>query len=97
MKLFIFPEPLDAACVLSHDSGTILQGQPDTHPTGRPGQSFDVSALPDGNGAQLEISAEGKVPLRQRGILLKSNPVFAGTASFLADDFRLANGAGRFL
>jgi hypothetical protein len=98
MKLFIFPDPLDATCVLTHDTGPSFTGQPDVHPVGRLGQSFELPAsIPDSNGAQLEISADGKVPLRQRGVLMTANSPLGNLAAFLADDFRLPNGAGRFL
>ncbi len=97
MKLFVFPDPIDATATFTHDSGPVIAGVPDVHPSGRPCQSFDVTNLPDSNGAQWEFSAEGKVPVRQRGILLTTSSPLAPLASFLVDDVRLANGAGRFL
>lgn len=91
MKLLIFPTPLNAHCELTPDpTGKVIVGQPDTHSSGRPGQSFTLpDGLPTGNGSQLSITAPGKVPLLQRGILW----VGGGSVDtyFQADDFHLAD------
>lgn len=97
MKLIIFPTPLDAQCVLTHDSGWAIAGVPDTHPTGRPGQSFTIPPnTPNGWGARLTMGAAGKVGLNQKGILwLNDGMIYPWTpgqeAAFAADDFTLAD------
>lgn len=96
-SLIIFPTPLDAVCVLQHDTGGWTRtGTPALHPTGRPGQAF---AIPDGtpnvNGAGLTVSAKGYHTLQQRGIVyLKDGSISYPwtpdqTAAFSADDFHL--------
>lgn len=88
MNLIIFPTPLDATCVLTHDTGGwTLTGVPAVHPSGRPGQSFTIpDNTPNGNGCQLSITAPKKVPLLLRGILT------VGPEPYLrVDDFHLAD------
>lgn len=68
-KRFVFPTPLDATVELRHDNGVVLVAVSDTHPSGRPGQSFDLTGLPNGNGAQITYAAPGYVTTTQRGVL----------------------------
>lgn len=96
-ELIIFPTPLTAFCELLTDSGVKIHGVPATHSSGRPGQKFVIpDTVPNGHGAQLIITAQGRVPLVQRGILLLNNltvsyPWLPGqTAAFTADDFTLS-------
>jgi len=85
--LIIFPDPLDASCALSMDNGLTFYGAPATHPSGRAGQAFTIpDGTPNGWGAQLKISKDGKVPIDQKGILLLDTDA---TASLQMDDFRL--------
>lgn len=92
MKLFIFPSPSDAVCTLTSDDGYVLLGKHDVHSTGRPGQSFELPTLaPDGHGALLTISHDGKVPLNQRGILFLESSLVKPDAMLTADDFHLVN------
>ncbi len=84
--LYIFPTPLDATCVLRHDTaGWTLTAHPALHPTGRPGQVFDVpDGTPQDNGAALTITAPKKVPIDLRAVL------HVGTETYLrCDDFHL--------
>lgn len=86
MKLYIFPTPLIAICTLVHDSGWAERGQPDIHPSGRAGQSFNIPPnTPNGNGCQLTIEAFRMVSLLQRGMLM----LHEDQAYILADDFLL--------
>ena len=96
-KLIIFPTPLDARCEMRHDiTGVVIIGKPDTHHTGRKGQSFEFSSdTPNENGCRLIITAKGKVALFQRGILYLNDGILQypwdvdQTAAFSADDFVL--------
>lgn len=95
-QLIIFPTPLTAHAELRHDSGFVAIGAPATHPSGRPGVGFELPAtLPNGNGAQLTLSASGYLSLVQRGILYLNDghlpyPWEPGqTAAYTADDFHL--------
>ncbi len=92
MKMFVFPTPLDAHAVLTHDTGGwTLTGVPDVHPTGRQGQSFTIpDATPDGNGAHLTITAPKKVPYQLRGILYLNLPTGPG---LLVDDYPMTDAA----
>lgn len=88
MKMFIFPTPENATALLRHDKGWAVKGMTDTHPTGRPGQSFTIPGdTPNGWGAEITIAAEKKVPLRMRGILMFGENELA---YLLVDDFQLA-------
>jgi hypothetical protein len=90
MKLFIFPEPLDSACVLTLDNGNTIIGVSDVHSSGRKGQSFTLPEnSPNGNGALLRISKDKKVILVQRGILYTFDSLVHPDAMLTADDFRL--------
>lgn len=86
-KRFIFPTPLDATVELRHDNGVVRLAVPDTHPSGRPGQSFDLAGLPNGNGAQITYTHPGYLPTVQRGVLYVS-----GTTLFDVDDVHLVPG-----
>lgn len=87
-KYYVFPDPLDASCVLTHDTGGwTLTATPDVHPTGRPGQSFTIPAgTPQDNGAALTISAPKKTALPLRGLLH-----VAPLSTFSVDDFHLSD------
>lgn len=86
IKLFIFTKPSLVNSKLTLDNGTSIDGMPDVHPSGREGYSFVIpNDAPNGNGSQLVIEAEGKVPIHQRGILWLSG----NSASFNVDDFYL--------
>jgi hypothetical protein len=78
--------PVDATIVASHDSGWQGDAVPGTDPAGRVGQVFDVpDTVPDRNGCQLDITAEGYTPTKQRGLLK-----YEGDRAYLqCDDFRL--------
>lgn len=92
MKLFIFPDPNNATCILTTDDGKSYTGVADTHPTGRPGQSFNISeSTPDGNGCLLEVMYGKKVTLRQRAILFLESSLIKPLAMFAADDFKLVD------
>lgn len=85
-QFFIFPTPPDATCVLRHDTaGWTLTAHPAVHPTGRPGQVFDIpDTTPQDNGSSLNIAAPKKVPVDLRGTL------HLGTETYLrVDDFHL--------
>jgi len=87
MKMFVYPTPENAKCVLSHDSGWTVEAVPDTHPTGRVGQSFTIPAnTPDYWGSHLTITADKMVPISLRGILTFGQQ---NLAYLLCDDFHL--------
>lgn len=83
--LYIFPTPDTATCILRHDIGWTLTAIPAVHPSGRPGQVFDIPAsTPQDNGCSLEISAQGYHPLTVRSVL------HIGPETYLrTDDFHL--------
>lgn len=85
MKLFIYPDPLDATCLLHSDSGVVIQSYRDNiH--GRDGHYFDIpDSVPSGWGARLEISKSGYFTLEQRGVLTSVGDAWV----FLSDDFKL--------
>lgn len=92
IKCFIFPTPLDSVCVLRSDShGEVVTAKSDTHPTGRPGQSFDVpGSVVNSVGANLTIEHPDYTPFSGRGILVwddEPNPL----AYLLMDDFHLVH------
>lgn len=69
-KLFWFPTPLDSHCEFIHDSDAVVRvGKSDTHPTGRLGQSFDVSGLPNRHGGRLTTSHPSHSDVVLRGVL----------------------------
>jgi len=85
-KLFIFTDPVEASATLTLDNGTELQAIPDLHPSGRWGKSFTIpEGSPNGNGAKLSITADGKVPVNQRGIVW----INSESSVFQVDDFYL--------
>lgn len=88
MKRYIFPDPLDAHCVLQPDESGPIAGVPDTHPSnGAPCQSFDVpSSVPNKHGATLTIEKKGYAPYILHGIL---DTVTAGGGGYEVDVFRL--------
>lgn len=96
--LIIFPTPLDAVCVLQHDTGGwTLTGVPALHPSGRPGQAFAIpEGTPNRNGARLTISHPTyKDTVDQRAVVLLNDGTIPWpfgpeqSAAFAADDFIL--------
>jgi hypothetical protein len=88
-KYFVFPTPASARVGLAHDSGWSATAVPGTDPQGRSGQVFEVpDTVPDQAGAQLNLDADGKVPLQLRGVL-----VYADTtrAYLQCDDFTMVD------
>lgn len=94
MKRFIFPDPLDAVCLLQPDSLTspilgVLDKHPDNNATC---QSFDVpSSVPNRNGATLTIQKHGFGSIVLHGILETATP---GGGGFECDVFRLQPSSG---
>lgn len=88
-KLLIFPTPLDARCeLIPDDTGKPIVGQPDTHVSGRPGQSFPMpDAVVHRHGGQLLITGPKKVQVLQRGLLYREGESWL----FMADDFHLTD------
>lgn len=88
-QYFVFPTPANARVGLAHDSGWSATAVPGTDPQGRAGQVFDVpDTVPDNAGAQLNLDAEGKVPLQMRGVLTYAD---ATRAYLQCDDFTMAD------
>lgn len=83
-RLIIYPTPLNARCQLQHDSGWAVDGIQMTNNEGRPGVSFEVpNGTPNRWGCRLVITADKKVSIMQRGLLVNE-----GSEWFLyADDF----------
>jgi len=89
---YIFPTPLDARCELTPDGGPTIVAVAGTHPSGRPGQIFDIpDTTPQGHGAALSIIADGKVPISVRGILWITRPNFPWTTGLMIDDFHMTD------
>lgn len=77
----------DVHITLAHDSGWSGIAMPATDPQGRAGSVFDIpDSVPDGNGAQLNLDAEGAMPLQLRGRLTYAD---AERAFLECDDFTL--------
>lgn len=84
--LVIYPTPINAICVLSHDVGWSQEGHPYTNPEGRQGQSFTVlDGTPNRWGAQLTLTYPEKVNILQRGLLVDNGASWL----FFADDFTM--------
>jgi hypothetical protein len=84
---FIFPTPENATCQLISDTGWSGVSVPGTHPSGRQGQELTIpDSVPNLNGAELRITAEGFYALNLRGILYfdPSNLTY-----LMCDDFHL--------
>ena len=89
-ELIVFTDPQNAIVQLLHDSGFNAIAVPVTHSSGRPGQGISIpDYVPNSNGCQLVISADGKVTLKQRAILMYNQEY----AYLLADDFYLMDAA----
>ena len=88
-QYFVFTIPAGARVGLAHDTGWSATAVPGTDPLGRAGQVFDIpDAVPSGQGAQLNLDADGKVPLQLRGVLVYAD---ATRAYLQCDDFHLAD------
>ena len=83
-ELPIFTTPEDAHVQMPHDAGVTFVGEPGTA-DGKPAHILKIDGVPDGNGAWLEITADGKVPIRQHGRLWISRDV----VEFVPDIFVL--------
>jgi hypothetical protein len=88
-QYYVFTNVPDARIGLAHDSGWSATAVPGQDPHGRPGQVFDVpDSVPPNQGAQLNIDADGKVPIQLRGVLAYADV----TRAYLqCDDFTLAD------
>jgi len=88
-QYFVFTNVEDPQVTLDHDGGWTGTAVPGTDPQGRAGVVFDVpDSVPDRNGAQLNLEAEGKTPLQLRGRLTYADDARA----FLeCDDFTLVD------
>lgn len=97
-KLFMFPTPANPQGVLVHDAlgpHRPIQGVPDTHFSGRPGQSYTLpDDTPNGNGASLTSTIAGASRV-DRGIVLLNDGTIPWPldprqeAAFLLDDYRI--------
>lgn len=88
MKMFYYTTPEQTVGMLRHDKGWAVKGQPDTHPSGRVGYSFEIpDGTPNGWGAEVMLNADKMVPVRHRGILMFGEN---NLAYLLVDDFQLA-------
>jgi hypothetical protein len=88
-QYFVFPNPPGARVGLAHDSGWTATAVPGTDPQGRAGQVFDVpDTVPPNQGAQLNLDADGKVPIQLRGVLAYAD---ATRAYLQCDDFTMAD------
>jgi hypothetical protein len=88
-QYYVFPTPPGARVGLAHDSGWTGTAVPGTDPQGRAGQVFEIpDTVPDQAGAQLNLDADGKVPLQLRGVLVYAD---ATRAYLQCDDFTLAD------
>jgi len=85
-RLVIFPTPLSALCEVTHDAGWSVVGVDATDDMGRAGQAFTIPAgTPSGHGARLTLTADGMVPIEQRGLLVHEDNRWL----FYADDFHM--------
>ena len=86
---YVFTNVADARIGLAHDSGWSATAIPGTDPQGRQGWVFEVpDTVPDQAGAQLNLDAEGKVPIQLRGVLAYATPT---RAYLLCDDFQMVD------
>lgn len=84
----VFVDPKSVVGVLTLDNGLVLKSHHVTHSSGRPGIGFDIpDDAPNGNGAQLVLTADGYYDEVKRGILWLDRD--AGSAFLEFDDFRL--------
>lgn len=85
-QYYVFTNATGATIGLAHDSGWSATALPGTDPQGRVGQVFEIpDSVADQQGAQLNLDAEGKVPIQLRGVL-----AYAGTRAYLqCDDFTM--------
>lgn len=91
-KYFVFSTPADARIGLAHDSGWRATAVPGTDPQGRAGQVFAIpDSVPSGQGAQLNLDADGKVPIQLRGVLVYADTTSDTRAYLQCDDFTLAD------
>jgi hypothetical protein len=90
-KYFVFTNlpATDVHITISHDSGWSGIAMPATDPQGRAGSVIDVpDSVPPNNGAQLNLDADGKLPLQMRGVLVYPDT----TRAYLqCDDFILTD------
>jgi hypothetical protein len=87
-ELIVFTDPPNALVQLIHDSGYSAVAIPVTHASGRPGQGISIpDTVPNNNGCELRISADGKVTLKQRAILIYNQSY----AYLMTDDFYLSD------
>lgn len=90
-RYFVFTNVSAPQVRLAHDSGWGATALPGTDPQGRTGWVFEVpDTVPNLNGAQLNVDAEGKVPLQLRGVLAYSE-VDPTRAYLQCDDFVLVD------
>lgn len=69
-RLLIVPPQPDALCQLQHDDGLVVVGVPAPHPSGVPGQAFDIpDGIPNGHGMWIRIAAPGQPSIAQHGRL----------------------------
>ncbi len=101
-QLVIFPNPVDAHCELSHDTGgwTVI-ATPTTHSSGTPAQVFTIpDGTTNGHGAWLRVTYTGKNPVSQHGFLFLNDGVLPWpwpadqTAAWSADVFVLSPASG---
>lgn len=86
-KYYIFTDPPNAVCQLFTDSGYNTVAIPDTHPSGRQGQVFNIpDNVPANQGTRLYMFAEGRASLDFRGILTYADEQYA---YMQLDDFTL--------
>jgi hypothetical protein len=88
-SVIVYPDPLAARVVLTPDySGVGATGTPYTHTDGRQGQICTLpDDVPDEQGAAMDVTLDGYVPMRVRGFL-KLNPA-TKVARLQVDDYNL--------
>jgi len=86
-KFQIFPDPLEAYCLLKHDGGFVGSGVRNVDPSGRQGQVITIpDGVPDENGAELTVEMAGYVGMNVRGFLILRSD---GVARLQVDDYNL--------
>lgn len=85
-ELAIFTMPEEAYVELRHDAGVTFRSESGTA-DGRPAHILQIDGVPDGHGATLIVTADGYVPVEQRGVLWVTRP--GPRAEFAVDDIHL--------
>lgn len=90
MKLFFFPTPAEAETTLYSDTGLVVSGISNVHPSGRVGKSFELpDSMMDSWGARIVLKAAGFFDTEWKGILRTQSSHQLPLAELLVDDVHM--------